>query len=815
MSGNQMDATAVMKIRPNKRSRMGWRNARRLGAVFIFCVAAAGCSSPEERLEEYSRSGAEYLADGDIGRANVQFQNALKIDEEHIPALSGLVDIAEQKGDYKSLFGLLHRVVRLDPENIEAQVKIGKLYLVARDETAALEHAENALAINPDDISAISLMAAIQFKLGDNARAIELARRVLAVDPANPEAVTVIATERTIAGEYEEALMELDQAIAIKPDIAILQLLRISLLGRLGREEDVRVAYADLIRLFPEEVAYRRIYTTDLIKREEYAAATSQLEIIVDLEPENLDAKLDVVRLVMMNEGEAAATARMKGYVEAEPENSELKFSLVEFLVTKGDTNGANEVLSALAQSDDMSVVLRAKNLIAAEHLRNDERDLADAIIAEILEVDERNTDAMIKRAGLLIAGGEFDAAILDLRTALDNDPDSSEAMVLMAMAFELQGSPSSARAEFAKAFEASGQNAKIGNAFAKFHLRQDNSVRAEEVLVASLAAYPGHIDNLKLLAGIRLSQQNWRGAEEVSEILARLENQDEVAERIRSAAYEGLGDYDRMIETLTQQNENSPLASRPLSTLVSAYLRSDRVEEAQELLQRIIASEEDNYAAYILLAQVYGSKQQEEDAEKVLLAAVERDSARPEAFELLYRYYQRTGQSEKAVQLIEDGLAAAPDSTALRVFKADALLSSGQMEQAFEIYEALVEERPDNRVVANNFVSLSSDLRMDAASIARALDVAKVLEDQENPLFQDTVGWAYYRAGDFDKAIEFLSEAAQNASHIAEISYHLGAAYFAAGDMANAKIALEKALDAGGDGFKYADEINVLLSRL
>jgi tetratricopeptide (TPR) repeat protein len=814
MSKVQQQVTAVKKRRPDLTLGVSRPIARHLGAAFIFLLAAA-CASPEEKLENYTSSGAAYLVDGDLGRANIQFQNALKINEEYVPALSGLVDIAEKKSDFKSMFGLLQRIVRLEPENLDAQVKLGKLYLVASDETTALEHAENALAINPNDIGAITLKAAVQLKLGDNAGAVELARRALAEDPANPEAVTVIATERTLAGEYEEALAELDNAIAVKPDIAILQLLRISLLGRLGREEDVRAAYVEVIRLFPEEPAYRRVYVTDLIKREEFAKATSQLEKIVELEPDNLDAKLDVVRIVLKNEGEAAATARIRGYVDAEPDNTELKFALVEFLRQQGDVDGVAEVLSALAQSDDMDIVLQAKNQIASEYLRKDERDQASAIIEEILSIDERNTDALIKRAGLLITDGDYDTAILDLRTALDNSPDSAEAMVLMALAFEQQGNPSFARAEFAKAFKASEQNAKIGNAFAKFHLRQEDSERAEQVLVESLASNPGDLNNLKLLAGVRLSQQNWRGAEEVAEIIARLENQDELAERIRSAAFSGLGDYDRMIETLTEQNANEPLASRPLATLVAAYLRTDRSDEAQKLLLRIISSEEDNYAAHILLAQVYGAKQQPEDAENILLAAVERDGSRPEAYELLYRYYQRTGQSEKAVKLIEDGLATAPDSTALRVFKADGLLNDGNVEEAFAMYEDLVVERPENRVVANNFVSLSSDLRRDAASIARALEVAKILEDLDNPLFQDTVGWAYYRAGDFDKAVEYLSKAAQGASQNAEIVYHLGAAYFAAGDNAKAKMELEKALETGGDGFKYADEINVLLGRL
>ena len=791
-----------------RRPRMGY-----VGAV-IFLGLAAACSSPEQRLERYSESGAQFLEEGDLGRANIQFQNALKINEEHVPALSGLVAIAEQKNDFRTMFGVLQRIIRLEPENVEAQIKIGKLYLVASDETAAIEHADKALALEPENIDATALKAAIQLKLGDNAGAVELARKVILADPANPEAVTVLATERSLAGEYEEALAELDRAIAITSDVAILQLLRISLLAKLERTDDVSAAYATLIEQFPDEAAYRRVYAIDLLNRQDYDGASEQLEQIAELEPENLDAKLDVIRIILEQDGEEAATARLTAYADAAPENIDLKFALVSFMRQTGDHDGASALLSTLSQSDDTDIVLRAKNEIAGALLRDENIDGAKAIIAEVLEADERNTDALIKRAGLMIEEGDIDSAILDLRTALDNNPDSSDAMVLMALAFEKQDNPSFARAEFAKGFEASGQSSKIGVAFAKFHLRQKDSERAEEVLTDTLAANPGDLETLKLLAGVRLSQQNWRGAEEVGQIIERLENENDLADRIKSAAYAGLGDYDRMIDDLTARNENSPLASRPLATLVSAYLRSDRAEEAQALLLRIIETEEDDYAAHILLAQVYGAKQQQQDAVDILTAATQADPSRSEAYELLYRYYQRTGLTEDATALIEKGLQDAPENTALKVFKADGLLSAGHTEEAFALYETLVEERPNNRVVVNNYVSLSSDLRQDAASITRALEVARVLEDEENPYFLDTVGWAHYRAGEFDKAVEFLSRASEGASQNPEIAYHLGAAHYAAGSLEDAKAALERALSIGGDDFRYADEINDLLAR-
>lgn len=793
-----------------RRLSVGLRYA---GAALVFGLTAA-CASPEERLENYTESGQEFLAEGDLGRANIQFQNALKINEEHVPALLGLVEIAEQENDFGQMFGVLQRVIRLDPENVDALVKMGKLYLVASDETAAIENADKALAIDPNSIDAKGLKAAVQLKLGDTVGAVELARQVVAEDPANPQGVTVLATERTLVGELDEAIEILEGAIELTPDQAILQLLRISILERLGRNDDVTDAYVQLIEVFPEQSAYRRAYAIDLIEREDYGAALTQLEKIAELEPENLDAKLDVIRVVMNQSGEDAARERLQAYVDANQENVDLKFALVEFLRQADDLEESAAELAKLEQSDDLDVSLRAKNEIAANLLRDKKFDEGRALIAEILKADERNTDALIKRAGLAVEDGEYDTAILDLRTALDNSPDSAEAMVLMALAFERQDNPSFARAEFAKAFDASGRDAGVGLAFAKFHLRQQDVQRAEAVLIDTQDANPGDLETLQLLAGVRLSQQNWRGAEEIAGILERLENQNELAERIKSAAYAGLGDYDRMIDTLSAQNENEPLASQPLATLVGAYIRSDRADEAQELLSRIIDTQEDSYDAHILLAQVYGSKQQTQDAVDILNAATERDPARPEAYELLYRFYQRSNQSEEAKALIESGLEKAPDNTALRVFQADSLLSDGRNEEALAMYDELVDEFPENLIVANNFVSLSSDLRQDSASIARALEVAQTLEEVDNPLFLDTIGWAYYRAGQFDEAVEFLSRAAEDAGDNAEIMYHLGAAYFAAGDVENARTTLQRALNAGGDGFKYADEINDLLAR-
>ncbi|WP_375203703.1 tetratricopeptide repeat protein [Hyphococcus sp.] len=806
-----MTATTTKTRRSGKSASL---RLSRLLAVSALALTAA-CASPEEKVAKYSAEAAEFLEEGDLNRAFIQYQNAIKINEEHVPSLLGLAEIAEQRQDFQGMFGLLQRAVRLDPNLVDAHVKLGKLYLIGSDETTALEEAEKALAIEPGNIDARALKSGVLLKIGDSAGAIELADEVIAEDPANPEAVTVRVTQYSINDGWEKALGELDRALEINPEVAMLQLLRIHALTMLERTDDVRTAYADLIELFPEQPAYRRVYANELIKVNDFAGARDQLEGIVALQPENLNAKLDVVRIINRNEGADAAEEKLRSYAEASPDNMDLQFALADFYAGSDQDDKARDVLEGLAASEDMDVVLKAKNRITTILFAEGKTDEAAALVDEILAADEYNTDALLRRSALQIDAEEYDQAINNLRAVIDNSPETFQAMILMAAAFERQDNFSFAQAELAKAFEASQKSPAVAQQFARFLLRRKNANRAEEVLEDSLAVHPNEVENLRLLASIRLAQQDWRGAEEVGQLLANAGRDAQLASTIKSAAYIGLQDFGSVIETLSAQNESAPLQGRPLNALIDAYIREERTDEAKELLARMLETDPENYVAQLQMARVHLARGEKSEYESILLKATETNPQRSEAFDFLYRHYLAENRRDAASELIERGLRAAPENDALKVFKADVLLNSGDRQGALTLYSELIEKRPDDRIIANNFVSLSSDMRLDDASIARALEVAKTIESIDNPYYRDTVGWAYYRAGDYAKAIEYLSQAVAAAGDNPEMLYHLGAAQAANGDKAAARENLEKALSLGGGNLSFADEATSLLASL
>jgi len=805
---------AMGKILSN--GRLLGRNRVRAMVAIIMLAGVAACSSPEERIVKYHASGQEFLEEGDYGRANVQFQNALKIDEAHVPSLVGLAKIAEDKQDFKGMFALLQRIVRLDPENIDALVNLGRLYLIGSDETAALENADKAMALNAENAATLALKGAIQLKIGDHAGAVAFAEKAIAINPVLSEAVTILATERVLADESEEAIAEIDRALAIDEKISILQLLRIQILSNMGRQDDVRDALYNLIELFPEEVAYRRVYVRELMRRDEFAEAEEQLVEVAKIDSDNIEAKLDVVRIINRMRGVEVALSALKTYVDAEPDNADLSFAYGDFMFNQKKLDDARAVYTRLAGSDDQDVVLKAQNQLASVFLLEGDREDASALIEEILSEDEGNPAALVKRAGLRIDAKKYDDAILDLRTALNNDPDIAAASLLMAAAFERKGDLALAQSQLAAAVEASNQHAKTANVFAKFLMRQRNTERAEEVLVDSLAVNPGDLVNLKFLAAIRLANQDWHGATEVAGIIESIDKENASVTSIKGIAYSGLENYDGVINALTIAKERAPLESRPLATLIAAYLKSGRAEEAETLLRDMIETKDEHYVEKILLVQVMSAVKRYDEAEEILLTAVDERPDRQEAFEIIYRYYARNGRRDEAAVIINEGLAKAPQNAALRVLKADILLNEGRLAEAFTLFEALVDERPNDKIIVNNYVSLASDLRKDQERvIIRALEVSKVLDGEDNPYYLDTRGWVHYRAGAYEKALELLKEAVAGEDKNPEILYHLGAAYLANNDTENARTYLERALELGGGNFPNAGAARELLERV
>jgi tetratricopeptide (TPR) repeat protein len=117
------------------------------------------------------------------------------------------------------------------------------------------------------------------------------------------------------------------------------------------------------------------------------------------------------------------------------------------------------------------------------------------------------------------------------------------------------------------------------------------------------------------------------------------------------------------------------------------------------------------------------------------------------------------------------------------------------QWELAQLHYRKALEINPDFAPAANNLAYLLAERgeHLDEA-LRLALKARKLLP--EDPRVADTLGWVYVKLGFYEQAVGSFAESLQGLPDNAAIHFHLGMAYYKKGDMEQAKVALQKALD-------------------
>ena len=119
------------------------------------------------------------------------------------------------------------------------------------------------------------------------------------------------------------------------------------------------------------------------------------------------------------------------------------------------------------------------------------------------------------------------------------------------------------------------------------------------------------------------------------------------------------------------------------------------------------------------------------------------------------------------------------------------------------------------NDLAANNLAALLLDQSDDPADFERALELAKRFSDSEQPALVDTLGWAYYRNGDYAAAVRYLEVANDGADSVAILRYHLGMAYMKSNNLVRAREQLERALELARADFVGIEEAREALAEL
>src|SRR5262249_19259802 len=148
-----------------------------------------------------------------------------------------------------------------------------------------------------------------------------------------------------------------------------------------------------------------------------------------------------------------------------------------------------------------------------------------------------------------------------------------------------------------------------------------------------------------------------------------------------------------------------------------------------------------------------------------------------PELMGYLAALYRERKDLKGAITLLERMVARFPDNDRYRFTLGAAYDEANDKPRTIEQMQRAVELNPKNAAALNylGYTYAEMGVHLDEAEslIRRAL----ALEPQDG-FFVDSLGWVYYRRGDFRRAVEELERAVELAGDDPTVAEHLGDAY-------------------------------------
>lgn len=490
----------------------------------------------------------------------------------------------------------------------------------------------------------------------------------------------------------------------------------------------------------------------------DFAASAEYLRAALKSDPESVELRLKLSRLLMIFSEPDQALAIIDEGLKVSPDNADLYYERAKTLMLAG-RNG--EAADSAQKASELGGGDKA-NLMAVRLLANAGRgekalELADKWVA----ANPRQPDAYYERAMLHLGAGAGEKAESDLRKVLEFRPDHQQAVEVLAGQLFNRNERVEAKKLYEQLVKANPHQVKGRLALAQM-LVEENRIEEAKAALDEADRWIGPDPSDRTRQGLLYMQ-----ADSPDKALSALEaipenKRDERVWLFFGLAYIELGKFEQAVKALEKIPAESAFYGDAVERKSSALKSLGKVDEALAVLKAHAAKEKDSSHAIFALANMLQG---------------------------LTRY-------EESAKVIEDFLASHPDNrdTALIFALGVARDKLGDWEKSVAHMLRIIEINPDDAHALNyiGYTWADRGIKLDEAEkyVTKAV---KLLP--KNGYILDSLGWVYFKQGKYEKAVAELERASVLSPEDAVIMEHLGDARVKAGDREGAKKAYEKSL--------------------
>ncbi|URA09500.1 tetratricopeptide repeat protein [Thermospira aquatica] len=204
----------------------------------------------------------------------------------------------------------------------------------------------------------------------------------------------------------------------------------------------------------------------------------------------------------------------------------------------------------------------------------------------------------------------------------------------------------------------------------------------------------PSYGDAYRYLAMVHYALQQYAEAANAAEQALRYNRQDTESMILLANSYREMKEYtkaEKLYQDILKQYPALAAAHRELSLL---YVLQNRLSLAYQSVQRALRYDVDDWQNFLILGRYYQAKGDNKNAEAAFAKALQMEPRKRETHFALGDFYFRTGQYEKAVQVLKGAIELFDHFVSGRAVLADAFLALGLFSDALVQYEWLEKEK-------------------------------------------------------------------------------------------------------------------------
>lgn len=586
-------------------------------------------------------------------------------------------------------------------------------------------------------------------------------------------------------GYANQAIEEYKAALRADPDSEYLNSHLADLYFATGHIREAIEASQDQIKKNPNDLEAHRllaeVYLRSLGNDEQSDVATQMMKLaiaeyekIVQLAPKSLDDHLMLARLYAASHDNAKAEEQLAVARQINPGSEQTALIANRFYSDIGDTQKAIDVLKSLPPHDQTARTEYQLG-ITYDQLK-DQKDAVDAF-RQALNLEPDNPDVEKALAQDLMATGQAQDALKAWQDVAASDPTDAEAWSQIAQIDQTDDQFADALAAIRKArdldsanLEYSFEEATIDDALG--HL--DDAAKVYSQLVAATEHASGvYSDREKGNYALVLDRlaEVYREQSRPDQAIAAYQKKAALGGDYQEAAYDQevetwreAHQYDKAVATAQEAVQKQPKSLDAKLTLARQLADTGHADEGVSMAKDLLAGNPKTLEAYYQLAQIYSDLRKWKDAEDVLNAAEKQAGKKDD---------QMMVDFERA--MMED-----------RARHYDAAEADFQKVLAFD---------PDNALTLNNYGFMLADRGVNLDQALSMIQKAVKLEPT-NYAYLDSLGWTYYRLGQYAQAQDDLERAISRDSNDPTVHEHLGDVYEKTGRLKDAAAQWELSLN-------------------